>query len=53
MMAHYREWVGVGGGKVWEGGGEGWEAGCRLKSPLGLFGPAMNPKSVSHRLKHV
>ena len=41
---------GVGG---WEGGGVGrggrWEAGGGLYLPIGLFGVAMSPRSVSHR----
>ena len=37
----------------WEGGGVGrggrWEAGGRLYLPIGLFGVAMSPRSVSQR----
>ena len=36
-----------GGGGV--GGGGGWEAGDGLHHPIGLFGVAMSPRSVSHR----
>ena len=43
MSDAYRGWV----------GGEGeWAAGGGLNSPLGLFGLAMSPRSVSHRPKH-
>ena len=31
------------------GGGGRWEAGGRLNLPIGLFGVAMSPRSVSHR----
>ena len=31
------------------GSGGGWEAGGRLHHPIGLFGVAMSPRSVSHR----
>ena len=31
------------------GGGEGWEAGGGLHHPIGLFGVAMSPRSVSQR----
>ena len=31
----------------------GWIAGGRLNPLLGLFGPAMSPRSASHRPKHV
>ena len=30
------------------GGGDEWEAGGRLHHPVGLFGVAMSPRSVSH-----
>ena len=41
----------MGGGGVggWRGGRA---AGGRLKFLLGLFGPAMSPRSASHRPKH-
>ena len=32
-----------------EGGEGGWEGGGGLHRPIGLFGVAMNPRSVSHR----
>ena len=35
-----------GGGMVEAGG---WEAGGGLHHPIGLFGVAMSPRSVSHR----
>ena len=31
------------------GGGGRWEAGGGLHHPIGLFGVAMSPRSVSHR----
>ena len=31
------------------GSGGGWEAGGGLHHPIGLFGVAMSPRSVSHR----
>ena len=34
-------------------GGGGWEARGGLNPPLGLFGLATGPKSVSHKPKHV
>ena len=34
------------------GGERGWTAGGGLCSLLGLFGLAVNPRDVSHRLKH-
>ena len=46
-------WEGVGaGGRRWrrlEGGGGSWEAGSGLHHPIGLFGVAMSPRSVSQR----
>ena len=30
----------------------GWAAGDDLNPPLGVFGLAMSPRSVSHRSKH-
>ena len=40
-------------GKGEVGSGGGWAAGGWLKPPLGPFGLAMSPRSVSHRFKHV
>ena len=37
----------MGGGGA--GGGGRWEAGGGLHHPIGLFGVAMSPRSVSHR----
>ena len=40
----------VGGGGV--GGGEAWAARGGLNPPLGLFGLAISPRSISYRPKH-
>ena len=40
---------GVGGRGGWVEGVGGWEAGSGLHHPIGLFGVAMSPRSVSHR----
>ena len=40
---------GLGGWRGWVGGGVGWEAGGGLHHPIGPFGVAMSPRSVSHR----
>ena len=37
------------GGRGVGGGGGGWEARGGLHHPIGLFGIAMSPRSVSHR----
>ena len=48
----WKGWVeGDGGWKGQVGGGGGWEAGGGLHHPIGLFGVAMSPRSVSHRLR--
>ena len=49
LMACYRGRVGGKGMGEWRGK---WKAGGRLNLPLGLFGPAIGPRSASHRPKH-
>ena len=48
-MGGWRGWVGWVEGVGGVDGGDEWEAGGWLRHPIGLFGVAMSPRSVSHR----